>query len=55
MIGATICNIITMLVMAWLSVYFGKWWIVLFSLLMLWLPDITYINPGNGDDNEQDS
>ena len=50
MIGAGIYNIVMMLTMAYLSISFNKWWIVLFSLLMLWLPEITYVQ-NNEDDN----
>lgn len=50
MIGAVIYNIVMMLAMAYLSISFNKWWIVLFSLLMLWFPEITYVQD-NEDDN----
>lgn len=50
MIGATIYNIVMMLAMAWLSVSFGKWWIVLFALLFLWLPETIYVQ-NNEEDN----
>lgn len=35
MVGATIYNIVMILVMSYLSISFDKWWIVLFALLFL--------------------
>lgn len=52
MIGATIYNIIAILVMAGLSVFFHQWWIVLFSLLIVWLPDISYVQQEDDDGQE---
>lgn len=49
MVGATVYNIVMIGIMAWLSVFFDRWWIVLFSLLMLWLPEITYVQNDEED------
>lgn len=49
MVGATIYNIVMILAMSGISVYFDKWWIVLFALLFLWLPEITYVQNDEED------
>ena len=50
MVGATIYNIVMILAMSFISIHFDKWWIVLFALLFLWLPEITYVQ-GDEEDN----
>lgn len=49
MVGATIYNIVMILAMSYLSISFDKWWIVLFALLFLWLPEITYMQNDEED------
>lgn len=49
MVGATIYNIIMILAMSFLSIQFDRWWIVLFALLFLWLPEITYVQSDEED------
>lgn len=49
MVGATIYNIVMILAMSFISIHFNKWWIVLFALLFLWLPEITYVQNDEED------
>ena len=49
MVGATIYNIMIILAMSFISIHFDKWWIVLFALLFLWLPEITYVQNDEED------
>lgn len=49
MVGATIYNIVMILAMSFISIHFDKWWIMLFALLFLWLPEITYMQNDEED------